>query len=129
MLPSLPTGGLLGAGLPALNELTSYAFLTSSIPGLSDTATPLAPLASVTDALPIQGLPSSNGLAIPEGAFAIPSGLPLLGVGLPTGFPPAIVDDLLSAGSPLSPLATFLAPAAPTPAFGALQPLSGFLLF
>lgn len=116
-------------GLPALNELTSYAFLLSNIPGVSDTTPPLAGLAPLADALPVNGLPSSNGLAIPEGMVAIPSGTPFAGVGLVGGFPPPLVDGLFSAGSPLTPLSTFLAPAEPTPTFAVLQPVSGFLLF
>lgn len=119
----------MSTGLPALNELTSYAYLLSNIPGVPDATPPLAGLAPLADSLPINGLASSNGLAIPEGAVGIPSGLPLAGVGLVQGFPPPLVDGLFTAGSPLTPLSTFLAPAEPTPAFGVLQPVSGFLLF
>lgn len=117
------------SGLPALNELTSYAYLLSHIPGVPDATPPLAGLAPLADSLPVNGLASSNGLAIPEGMFAIPSGLPMLGAGNVTGFPPPLVDNLFTAGSPLTPLSTFLAPAEPTPAFGVLEPVSGFLLF
>ena len=133
MLPPIPAlPGLSGLlpGLPALNNLTSYAYLTSHIPGLSDTATPLAGLAPLAEALPVNDLlASSNGLALPEGLLSIPSGLPFLGVGLPGGFPPPILDDLMSAGSPLAPLSTLLAPASPTPTLAVLEPISGFLLF
>lgn len=116
-------------GLPALNELTSYAFLLSNIPGVPDATPPLAGLAPLADGLPVNGLPLSNGLAIPEGVVGIPSGLPLAGVGLVTGFPPPLLDGLLTAGSPLTPLSTFLAPAEPNATFAVLQPVSGFLLF
>lgn len=132
MLPPIPAlPGLSGLlpGLPALNNLTSYAYLTSHIPGVSDTATPLAGLAPLADALPLNGLPFSNGLALPEGLLSIPSGLPFLGVGLPGGFPPPILDDLLSAGSILQPLSSILAPAQPNPTLAVLEPISGFLLF
>lgn len=128
MLPDLPVAGLLGGGLPALNQLTSYAYLLSHIPGVPDSTPPLAALAPIGDLVP-NPLAASNGLAIPEGLFAIPSGLPLIGVGNLVGFPPPILDQLMSEGSPLTPLATLLAPAEPTPAFGVLQPISGFLLF
>ncbi len=128
MLPDLPLAGLLGGGLPALNQLTSYAYLTSHIPGLPDTATPLAALAPIGDLVP-NPLAISNGLALPEGLVAIPSGLPFLGVGNLIGFPPPILDQLMSEGSPLQPLSTLLAPAQPTPALAVLEPISGFLLF
>lgn len=129
LLDNFSLGGLSGGGLPALNELTSYAFLLSNIPGVSDTEPPLAFLAPVADLVPTDFLATSNGLAIPEGLISIPSGLPFLGVGLPGGFPPAIVDDLLSAGSVLTPLSSLLAPEQPNPTLGVLQPISGFLLF
>ncbi|HEY1102865.1 MAG TPA: hypothetical protein VGE70_05515 [Burkholderiaceae bacterium] len=131
LLDSLPLGGLLGGGLPALNQLTSYAYLLSHIPGVPDDKPLLAGLAPLADALPINGLPFSNGLALPEGLVSIPSGLPFLGIGLDLlgGFPPPLLDSLMSAGSPLAPLSSLLAPAEPTPALAVLQPLSGFLLF
>lgn len=132
-LDSLPLSGLPLLGeLPALNNLTSYAYLLSHIPGVSDTATPLAALAPLVEALPITGLPISNGLAIPPGLLEIPSGLPMVGLGLGLlggGFPPDILGPLLGAGSPLAPLSAILAPDQPNPTFAVLEPLSGFLLF